>query len=91
MTPPTNNPSSFRLPFSLGEDVHPDVALGMRYAFSGLKDHTDSIAALAPKSGATAARPTKDILPGQQFYDSTMNKPIFWSGKAWVDSSGNTV
>ena len=28
---------------------------------------------------------------GQQLYDITLNKPIWWTGSAWVDATGATV
>jgi hypothetical protein len=28
---------------------------------------------------------------GWQYYDITLNKPIWWNGKAWVDATGATV
>lgn len=28
---------------------------------------------------------------GQQFYDKNINKPIWYTGSAWVDATGNAV
>ena len=43
--------------------------------------------------GDTASRPTfennKDS--GFQYFDSTLSKPIWWTGKKWVDSTGADV
>lgn len=50
-----NQPPSFRLPFALGEDVHPQVAAGLRYLFNGHLDLNSAIAALAPKVAANTA------------------------------------
>ena len=44
------------------------------------------------RNGSTASRPTlgsSDI--GYQYYDTTLNKPIWWNGTAWKDSVGTTV
>lgn len=46
-------PTSFRLPFILSSDVHPDVQSAIRYAFSGLKDLNDAVSALAKKTTTT--------------------------------------
>lgn len=54
-TPPT----SFRLPFVLSPDVHPDVQAAIRYAFSGLKDLNDAIAAMVPKLTSKATTITE--------------------------------
>jgi hypothetical protein len=43
------NPTSFRLPFTLPDDVHPAVVSALRYAFNGLADVNQAIAALNPK------------------------------------------
>lgn len=47
-----NNPTSFRLPFQLSGDVHPDVVQAIRYAFTGLKDLNDANEALTAKVNA---------------------------------------
>lgn len=28
---------------------------------------------------------------GKEFFDTTLNKPIYWNGTAWVDATGTTV
>ena len=43
-----------------------------------------------PKSGVTADRPTNMEI-GFQYFDETLNKPIWWNGTAWVDATGATV
>ena len=44
----------------------------------------------APSSGDT--RPTMGVDDiGYQFFDTTLNKPIYWTGTAWVDATGATV
>ena len=42
-------------------------------------------------SGATAVRPTEAINTGYCYFDTMLNKPIWWNGKNWVDSLGNSV
>lgn len=41
------------------------------------------------KSGTT--RPTTGLVAGYQFFDTTLNKPIWYTGSAWVDCTGATV
>lgn len=41
------------------------------------------------KSGTT--RPTTGLVAGYQFFDTTLNKPIWYTGSAWVDCTGVTV
>lgn len=42
-------------------------------------------------SGATAVRPSEAINTGYCYFDTMLNKPIWWNGKNWVDSLGNSV
>jgi hypothetical protein len=46
-----SSPTSFRLPFVMTPDVHPDVQAAIRYAFSGIKDLQDAVTAIVPKLG----------------------------------------
>ena len=41
-------------------------------------------------TGATTARPTGQAV-GYQYFDTTLNKPIWYNGSKWVDSTGTTV
>lgn len=48
----------------------------------------------ARQSGPTAARPTNLLWIGRQFYDTTLNKPVFVSSVrpvVWRDASGTIV
>lgn len=43
-------------------------------------------------SGITSARPTLTTADaGFQYYDTTIGKPVWWSGTAWKDASGIAV
>lgn len=40
--------------------------------------------------GDTIYRPSLDIIDeGFQYFDSTLKKPIWWNGSAWIDKDGN--
>ncbi|WP_236719951.1 hypothetical protein [Lactiplantibacillus plantarum] len=41
-------------------------------------------------NGATSARPTGQTA-GYQYFDTSLNKPIWYTGKNWVDATGKTV
>lgn len=41
-------------------------------------------------SWITSNRPT-NVLVGFQYFDTTVNKPIFWDGSKWIDATGATV
>ena len=42
------------------------------------------------KGGSTLERPIS-IGIGYNYYDTTLNKPIWWTGSAWVDVTGTNV
>ena len=46
-------------------------------------------------SGTSSERPssldTKSLLSGFQYFDTTLNKPIWWTGTKWVDATGASV
>ena len=41
--------------------------------------------------GATANRPVCYLSKGFTYFDTDLNKPIFWTGTGWVDITGTTV
>lgn len=41
-----------------------------------------------PDAGATADRPASQLVVGQIYFDTTLGKPVWWSGAVWVDASG---
>ena len=41
-------------------------------------------------TGSTVGRPLEPKV-GQQYFDTTLNKPVFFSGTAWVDATGQEV
>ncbi len=47
-------------------------------------------AIIAPLSGTTAARPVSTVI-GHRYFDTTLGKPVFWSGTQWVDSTGTAA
>lgn len=44
---------------------------------------------LYDKIGNTSQRPEKVL--GREYFDTTLNKPIWWNGTNWVDATGATV
>lgn len=43
------------------------------------------------QNGNTASRPTAGRYIGKPYFDTALNKPIWWNGTVWVDSAGTTV
>ena len=42
-------------------------------------------------AGTTAQRPVSGLVPGLQFYDTTLGIPIWWNGTVWKYAAGTTV
>lgn len=65
----------------------------MRLYFSQVDNFTQ--AAAIPLSGVTADRPIDSVqvpLPiGQFYYDTTLDRPIWWNGTVWKKADGTTV
>lgn len=43
------------------------------------------------KMGTTQERPANIINKGFQYFDTTINKPIYWDGSKYIDATGATV
>lgn len=43
-----------------------------------------------PFAGSSSERPASPVV-GTMYFDTTLNKPIWWSGSEWVDASGTAV
>lgn len=43
------------------------------------------------KYGSTEDRPTLNLIKGFEYFDTTLNKPIWWNGTKWVDATGADV
>jgi hypothetical protein len=44
-----------------------------------------------PNFGPSSSRPTVGLLVGQQFFDTTLNRPIWWNGEYWINAIGDPL
>ena len=44
-----------------------------------------------PAAGTTADRPVLDLQVGQFYFDTTLNKPTYWTGTQWIDALGGPL
>jgi len=65
------------------------VLNALRLYFTQLNNFSQALA--IPDFGATNQRPTVKQLTGQQFFDTTLGIPIWWTGTKWVNASGTAV
>ena len=45
----------------------------------------------ATNAGTTAQRPVTGLVPGLQYYDTTLGIPIWYNGTVWKNAAGTTV
>lgn len=56
----------------------------------GVTEQVNLINAKLTSSGATESRPESPSA-GVCFLDTTLGKPVWWNGSAWIDATGETV
>jgi hypothetical protein len=82
-TSPTGYDSRFQEQFSNA----------LRLYFTEIDNFSQAMA--IPLSGTTAQRPVQSLqVPlqiGQYYYDTTLDRPIFWNGTVWKKADGTTV
>ena len=65
----------------------------LRLYFNQIDNFTQ--AAAIPLSGTTAQRPVSTVQAavaiGQIYYDTTIDRPIWWNGTVWKKADGTTV
>jgi len=65
----------------------------LRLYFNQIDNFTQ--AAAIPMSGITANRPLSTtnipLAIGQYYYDTTLDRPIWWNGTVWKKADGTTV
>jgi hypothetical protein len=44
-----------------------------------------------PSAGTTAERPSTGLQVGQFYFDTTINRPIWWDGTNWINAAGTVV
>ena len=44
-----------------------------------------------PSAGTTGSRPSTGLQVGQFYFDTTINRPIWWDGTNWINAAGTVV
>lgn len=47
-------------------------------------DQAQGILNSSTASGPTSGRPTSNLYVGQPYFDTDLNKPVYWNGSTWV-------
>jgi len=86
---PTQAPNLPIAPVQYAQSYQDQLNNAMRLYFAQIDNFAQGTN--IPDSGATANRPTAYLQIGQTYFDTTLNIPIWWSGKHWVNASGTIV
>ena len=76
-------------PVEYAQQYQDQILNALRLYFTRLNNFSQALA--TPDIGTTAQRPITALLAGQQFFDTTLGIPIWWTGTKWVNASGTTV
>lgn len=63
---------------------------GVSWGFVQYSDVSAGNTTIVIPNGATGARPSSPVR-GQVYFDSTLGKPVWYSGSNWVDATGTTA
>jgi hypothetical protein len=61
----------------------------LRLYFNQIDNFTQNVT--VPPSGTTANRPTERLEVGQYYFDTTINRPIWYNGTNWINAAGTVV
>ena len=86
---PTKAPNLPIAPVEYTQTYQDQVLNALRLYFSQIDNFTQGIN--LPNSGVTTGRPVNNLSVGQFYFDTTLDIPIWWNGKHWVNASGTTV
>jgi hypothetical protein len=90
---PTISPNLLIAPNEYQQRYADQLNNALRLYFSQIDNFTQSI--LVPTSGTTANRPVTSAevpLPiGLFYFDTTLNRPIYWTGTNWINAAGTVV
>jgi hypothetical protein len=90
---PTKAPNLLIAPVEYSQQYVDQLTNAFRLYFTQVDNFTQAIA--TPLSGPTANRPISTVqapLPiGQYYYDTTLDRPVFYNGTVWKKADGTTV
>jgi hypothetical protein len=88
-------PYNFRAPslpiptYEYSQKQQDQFANALRLYFNRLD--TFNLNVTVPNFGPSTSRPTEGLLVGQTYFDTTLNRPIWWNGNYWIDAIGNPL
>jgi hypothetical protein len=80
-------------PVEYDQRYQDQLSNAFRLYFAQIDNFTQ--AASIPLSGTTAERPINynevKLRVGDQYFDTTINRPIWWTGTNWINAAGTVV
>jgi len=90
---PTISPNLLVAPNEYQQRYADQLNNALRLYFGQIDNFTQNI--VVPTSGVTADRPVTSAelaLPiGFFYFDTTLNRPIYWTGTNWINAAGTVV
>lgn len=86
---PSKAPNIPIAPVDYSQQYQDQLTNALRLYFSQVDNFTGFLA--QPISGTTAERPAIQLHVGQTFFDTSINRPIWWNGTNWINASGTIV
>ena len=86
---PSKAPNLLIAPTEYSQQYQDQMNNALRLYFNQIDSFTQAVS--IPDSGATTQRPIENLLVGQQFFDTTLGIPIWWTGTKWINASGTAV
>ena len=83
------SPSLPLAPYEYSQRQQDQFQNALRLYFNRLDEFNLNVT--VPNFGPTAARPTEGLLVGQTFFDTTLNRPIWWNGEYWINAIGDPL
>jgi len=86
---PSKAPNLLIAPVEYTQTYQDQMNNALRLYFNQIDSFTQAVS--IPNSGKTVDRPKANLQVGQQFFDTTLVLPIWWTGTKWINASGTAV
>jgi hypothetical protein len=86
---PSKAPNLLVAPVDYRQQYQDQLNNALRLYFNQVDNFIQAIT--IPPSGTTTNRPTERLQVGQYYFDTTINRPIWYDGTNWINAAGTVV
>ena len=86
---PPKAPNLLVAPVDYRQQYQDQLNNALRLYFNQIDNFAQAL--YIPASGTTANRPTDRVQIGQFYFDTTINRPIWYDGTNWINAAGTVV